>query len=146
MQWTYEIIACFLVSLIATAVAPYFCYSTLILSASVTLLPGYNVTCAVVEIMTKNIIAGSVRLCYTVVYLACMIFGMTFASILFHAQGNTSGIGFNRKPIEEVCMPEEEIHANHLWLLLCVPLYIAAYNVYLRVSKLVVICHFWPSW
>jgi len=63
-----------------------------------------------------------------------MSFGMTFGSILYHAQGNTSGIGFERKPSEEVCMPEGKIHPNHFWLLLCVPLYIAAYNVYFKVS------------
>ncbi|KAF8470068.1 hypothetical protein BDZ91DRAFT_792088 [Kalaharituber pfeilii] len=140
LWWTYEIIACFLVSLVATALAPYFCYSTLILSAPVALLPGYTVTAAAVEIMTKNIVAGAVRLCYTVVYLACMIYGMTFASVIYHAQGNTSGIGFQRKPSEEVCLAEGKIHPNHLWLLLCVPLYIIAYNVYLRAPL-----HQWPS-
>jgi len=37
-------------------------------------------------------------------------------------------------------MPEGEIHTNHLWILLCVPLYIMAYNVYLRSPV-----HQWPS-
>lgn len=121
-------ISCFIVSIVATAIAPYFCYSSLILSAPVTLLPGYTVTAAVVEVMTKNIIAGSVRLCYTVVYLTCMTFGLTFGSIIFHLRKD-----FDRRPNEEICLTEGQIHHNHLWLLLCVPLYVMAYNVYLKV-------------
>lgn len=118
--------------------APYFCYSTLILSAPVAILPGYAITAAVVEIMTKNVIAGSGRLCYTIVNLFFMAFGITFGSILFHAWGDTSGAGFDRKPSEERCLEEGVIHPNHLWLLLCVPLYIGSYNVYLKVIAVTV--------
>ncbi|KAJ3276936.1 hypothetical protein HK104_003560, partial [Borealophlyctis nickersoniae] len=62
LWYTYEIISCFTVSLIATALSQHFCYNSLILSATTTLLPGYVVTSSIVEIMTKNIISGSVRL------------------------------------------------------------------------------------
>lgn len=135
LQWTYECIACFLVSLVATAVSKHFCYSTLILSAPVTLLPGYTVSISVVEIMTKNTVAGCIRLCYTVVYLCCMVLGLTIAPILFNAPGNTNGDGFQKFPlhINATCDTARGIVVNKFWLILCVPIYICAYNVYLKV-------------
>lgn len=69
-------------------------------------------------------------------YLAFMTFGLTFGSILFHARGDTSGSGFAKRPNEERCMEEEVIHPNHIWLFLCVPLYIAACNTYLKVNTI----------
>ena len=97
--------------------------------------------------MTKNVIAGSGRLCYTIVYLTFMAFGLTFGSILFHARGDISSAGFARKPSEEKCMEEGAINTSHLWLFLCVPLYIVACNVYLKVN-IVAVSHSIsiPSW
>ncbi|KAJ3186866.1 hypothetical protein HDU85_006901 [Gaertneriomyces sp. JEL0708] len=97
----------------------------------VTLLPGYTVTASVVEIMTKNVISGAVRLCYTVVYLAGMAYGLTLPVILYN---RTVGNGFNRKPLnaEAACPAEQTIAVNHLWLIACVPLYIFSYNIYLK--------------
>lgn len=136
LQWTYECIACFFVSLVATAVSNGFCYSTSILSAPVTLLPGYTISISVVEIMTKNTLAGCARLCYTAVYLCCMVLGLTLAPIIFNAPGNASGVGFQRFSvnINATCDTTRGIAVNKLWLILCVPIYICAYNVYLKVS------------
>ncbi|KAH0606168.1 uncharacterized protein H6S33_003829 [Morchella sextelata] len=134
LWWTYECIACFLVSLVATILSKHFCYSTLILSAPVTLLPGYTVSISVVEIMTKNTIAGCIRLVYTVVYLCCMVLGFTLAPILYNAPGNMSGDGFQRLPVDllSTCNTSQGIVVNKFWLLLCVPVYICAYNIYLK--------------
>lgn len=87
--------------------------------------------------MTKNTVAGCIRLCYTVVYLFCMVLGLTIAPILFNAPGDTSGVGFQRFPgdINMTCDTTRGIVVNKFWLLLCVPVYICAYNVYLKVPK-----------
>lgn len=119
----------------ATILSKHFCYSTLILSAPVTLLPGYTVSISVVEIMTKNTIAGCIRLVYTVVYLCCMVLGFTLAPILYNAPGNMSGDGFQRLPVDllSTCNTSQGIVVNKFWLFLCVPVYICAYNIYLKV-------------
>ncbi|MCJ1469129.1 hypothetical protein MMC07_007762 [Pseudocyphellaria aurata] len=133
LWWIYECSSCFLVSMAATALSKHFCYSTLILSASIALLPGFTISMSVVEIMTKNILAGSIRLCYAVVHLACMTLGLTLAPILWNASWDGSGNGFQRKPVGgRTCAAENTIAVNHFWLFLCVPLYIGAYNVYLK--------------
>lgn len=89
---------------------------------------------SIVEIMTKNLIAGCIRLCYSIVYLACMVLGLTLAPILYNAPGNTSGVGFQRLPMDmsKTCDTTRGIVVNKFWLLLCVPIYICAYNVYLK--------------
>ncbi|TPX70149.1 hypothetical protein SpCBS45565_g01964 [Spizellomyces sp. 'palustris'] len=131
LWWTYEIICCALISTIAASISSTRCYPSLLLSSVVTLLPGYTVTASVVEILTKNVISGSVRLCYTVVYLAAMAYGLTLAPLFYNvAVGN----GFQRRPpgVENACTAEQTIAVSHLWLILCVPLYIVSYNVYLK--------------
>ncbi|KAL7268084.1 pheromone-regulated protein prm10 [Rhizina undulata] len=141
LWWTNECIACFIISIVATLVSEHFCYSTLILSAPVTLLPGHTISVSVVEIMTKNTIAGCIRLVYTLVYLMCMVLGFTLAPMLINAPVNTSGIGFQRFPtdMDKMCPTQSGvIMENELWLLLCVPVYICAYNVYLKTP--------WKQW
>lgn len=103
------------------------------------LFPGYTVSISVVEIMTKNTLAGCVFLCYTVVYLCCMVLGIPIAPILFNAPRDTSGVGFQRLPvnISTTCDRMRGIVVNKFWLILCVPIYICicVYNVYLKVSN-----------
>lgn len=64
-----------------------------------------------------------------------MVLGLTIAPILYNAPGNTSGVGFQRLPVDMVssCDTAKGIVVNELWLLICVPVYICAYNVYLKV-------------
>ncbi|TPX55976.1 hypothetical protein PhCBS80983_g04887 [Powellomyces hirtus] len=129
--WTYEIITCALVSVIASSISSTSCYSSLLLSSVVTLLPGYTVTAAVVEVLTKNVVAGAARLCYVAVHLAAMAYGLTLAPILYNA---AMGNGFDRRPLnsEQACATEQNIAVSHYWLFLCVPVYIVSYNIYLK--------------
>lgn len=64
-----------------------------------------------------------------------MVLGLTLAPIIFNAPGNTSGVGFQKFPvnINATCETTRGIAVNNLWLILCVPIYICAYNVYLKV-------------
>lgn len=134
-QWTYEIVTCAIVSLIASLISSHFCYRTLLLSSVVTLLPGYTATASAVEILTKNVVAGATRLGYTLVYLTAMSYGLTLAPIFVNA---AIGKGFDRRPLglENACGTEQTIVVDPLWLILCVPVYIVSYNVYLKVCLL----------
>lgn len=65
-----------------------------------------------------------------------MTLGLTLAPILLNASWDGSGDGFQRKPVGGyTCAAENTIAVNHFWLFLCVPLYIGAYNVYLKVRS-----------
>ncbi|KAI8822844.1 uncharacterized protein EV422DRAFT_380939 [Fimicolochytrium jonesii] len=103
---------------------PSFCFSSILLSSVVTMLPGYAVTASVVEILTKNVVAGAARLCNTTVYEAAMAYGLTAGHLLYHAM---IGAGFERRPSqasqERICGSQQSITVSNFWLLLCVPVY-----------------------
>jgi len=60
-----------------------FCYSA-VSSAGVTLiLPGYLILCSSLELASKNMICGSVRMIYAIIYSLFLGFGLTIGSDLY---------------------------------------------------------------
>jgi uncharacterized membrane protein YjjB (DUF3815 family) len=74
----HRITIAMLFSFISAALAStrLFCYSAVASSSIVLILPGYFVTCGALEIMSRNIISGSVRMMYAVVYCLFLGFGL----------------------------------------------------------------------
>jgi uncharacterized membrane protein YjjP (DUF1212 family) len=72
----FEIIAAVLTSFLARAFGSipksngdrYFCFSALAQSSIALILPGYTVLCASLELQSRSIVAGSVRLVYAIIY------------------------------------------------------------------------------
>ncbi|KAJ7860246.1 hypothetical protein B0H14DRAFT_3624004 [Mycena olivaceomarginata] len=58
----------------------FFCYSAVASSSVVLILPGFIVLCGSLEIMSRNIVAGSVRMCYAVVYSLFLGFGLAIGA------------------------------------------------------------------
>ena len=84
----------------ALASSRHFCYSAVASSSIVLILPvrlrsfynayysliplqGFIVLCGALELMSRNIVAGSVRLCYAVVYAIFLGFGLAVGSKAF---------------------------------------------------------------
>ncbi|KAL0948430.1 hypothetical protein HGRIS_011009 [Hohenbuehelia grisea] len=65
-------------SFLAAALASthHFCYAAIASSSVVLILPGFIVLSGALEIMSRNLVAGSVRLCYAVVYSLFLGFGL----------------------------------------------------------------------
>ncbi|KAF7297301.1 hypothetical protein MIND_00963300 [Mycena indigotica] len=82
----FEITIATLFSFIAAALAQSgkFCYSAVASSAVVLILPGFIVLCGSLEILSRNIISGSVRLCYAVVYSLFLGFGLAIGAEAYH--------------------------------------------------------------
>ncbi|KAJ7058039.1 DUF1212-domain-containing protein [Mycena amicta] len=78
----FEITIATLFSFIAAALAQTgkFCYSAVASSAVVLILPGFIVLCGSLEIMSRNIVSGSVRMCYAVVYSLFLGFGLAIGA------------------------------------------------------------------
>ncbi|KAJ7100584.1 hypothetical protein C8R43DRAFT_247729 [Mycena crocata] len=78
----FEITIATLFSFISAALAAtgVFCYSAVASSAVVLILPGFIVLCGSLEIMSRNIVAGSVRMCYAVVYSLFLGFGLAIGA------------------------------------------------------------------
>lgn len=60
-----------------------FCFAALAQSAICLILPGYAVLCGALELQSKSIVAGSVRLFYAIVYSLFLSFGITIGSVLY---------------------------------------------------------------
>ncbi|CAG7963070.1 unnamed protein product [Penicillium olsonii] len=86
----FEISAAVLTSFLARAFGsirfqgePLFCFSALAQSSIALILPGYTVLCASLELQSRNIIAGSVRMVYAIIYSLFLGFGITIGTAVY---------------------------------------------------------------
>lgn len=60
-----------------------FCFPALAQSAIALILPGYTVLCGALELQSKSIIAGSVRLVYAIIYSLFLGFALTMGTAVY---------------------------------------------------------------
>ncbi|KAG4303780.1 hypothetical protein PORY_002805 [Pneumocystis oryctolagi] len=89
-----------------------FCFASMAESAITLILPGYLVLSGSLELQTKNIVAGSVRLFYAIIYSLFLGFGMSIGSVIY-------------KSMDKMASNETQCHSNiNLWLrFLFVPIF-----------------------
>ena len=86
----FEISAAVLTSFLARAFGSIrggrlFCFSALAQSAIALILPGYTILCGSLELQSRNIVAGSVRMIYAIIYSLFLGFGITIGTAIFGA-------------------------------------------------------------
>lgn len=86
----FEISAAVLTSFLARAFGSIrfqgeslFCFSALAQAAIALILPGYTVLCASLELQSRSIIAGSVRMVYAIIYSLFLGFGITVGTAVY---------------------------------------------------------------
>lgn len=84
----FEISAAILTSFLARAFGSIrggsvFCFSALAQSSIALILPGYIILCGSLELQSRNIVAGSVRMFYAIIYSLFLGFGITIGSALY---------------------------------------------------------------
>ncbi|KAF1953029.1 DUF1212-domain-containing protein [Byssothecium circinans] len=62
---------------------PLFCFSAMAQSSIALILPGFTVLSASLELQSKHIVAGSVRMVYAIIYSLFLGFGITIGTVLF---------------------------------------------------------------
>ena len=72
-----------------------FCFSALTQSAIALILPGYTVLCGSLELQSRNLVSGSVRMVYAIIYSLFLGFGITIGTSFYggidrDATSNTS--------------------------------------------------------
>ncbi|KAG4303630.1 hypothetical protein PCANB_000038 [Pneumocystis canis] len=67
-----------------------FCFPSMAESSIALILPGYLVLCGSLELQTKNIVAGSVRLFYAIIYSLFLGFGITIGSVIYKSMDRTA--------------------------------------------------------
>ncbi|QRV87456.1 pheromone-regulated membrane protein [Ceratobasidium sp. AG-Ba] len=83
----FEISAAMMVSFAARGLASIpsgiFCYSAISSAGVVLILPGFMVLCSALELASKNLISGSVKMVYAIVYSLFLGFSLTIGSDLY---------------------------------------------------------------
>lgn len=84
----FEIGAAVLTSFLARAFGSMrggdlFCFSAIAQSAIVLILPGYLVLCAALELQSRAIVPGSIRMVYAIIYSLFLGFGITIGTALY---------------------------------------------------------------
>ena len=87
-----------------------FCFSALAQSSIALILPGYVVLCGALELQSRNVVAGSVRMVYAIIYSLFLGFGITIGTSFYG--------GIDRTATSAV---ECERPLEGLWPLLFVP-------------------------
>jgi len=84
----FEICAAVITSFLARAFGSInhgntFCFSALAQSSIALILPGYTVLCASLELQSRSIVAGSVRMVYAIIYSLFLGFGITIGTAVY---------------------------------------------------------------
>ncbi|WVQ82976.1 hypothetical protein IAT38_005114 [Cryptococcus sp. DSM 104549] len=81
----FEITVATLISFISAALASthVFCYTALVSGGVVLILPGYIVLSGALELASRNITAGAVRIGYSVIYSLFLGFGISMGAVLY---------------------------------------------------------------
>lgn len=84
----FEIAATVITSFLARAFGSIqggnlFCFSALAQSSIALILPGYTVLCASLELQSRSIVAGSIRMVYAIIYSLFLGFGITIGTAIY---------------------------------------------------------------
>ncbi|KAI9705128.1 MAG: hypothetical protein M1836_006911 [Candelina mexicana] len=80
---TAAVITSFLARAFGSIKGDYFCFSALAQSSIALILPGYTVLCGSLELQSRSIVAGSVRMVYAIIYSLFLGFGITIGTALY---------------------------------------------------------------
>ncbi|KIV86191.1 hypothetical protein PV11_01821 [Exophiala sideris] len=85
----FEVLATVIISFAARGLgsiyhkgSPVFCFSAIAQSSIALILPGYTVLCAALELQSKSLVAGSVRMVYAIIYSLFLGFGILIGTVL----------------------------------------------------------------
>jgi uncharacterized membrane protein YjjP (DUF1212 family) len=89
---------------------PLFCFSAMAQSSIALILPGFTVLSASLELQSKHIVAGSVRMVYAIIYSLFLGFGITIGTVLF-------GMMYKDATSQTTCTDPMESHWYYLFVI-----------------------------
>lgn len=115
----FEVTASIVVSFIARAIgsirgSSIFCFGAVVQGSLALILPGYIILCGSLELQSKNLVAGSVRMFYAIIYSLFLGFGITLGAALY-------GWVDKNSTNQAQCAADHKI--DDKWRILFVPLY-----------------------
>ncbi|KAG0318271.1 hypothetical protein BGZ99_005791 [Dissophora globulifera] len=79
-----EITMSVLVAFVAEALHDHVCRSAVKIAGIVMLLPGYTITCSIMELTSRHMISGSVRLFYAIIFSLLLGYGLTIGASIWN--------------------------------------------------------------
>ena len=129
----FEITMAALNSLLAASLAQTgkVCYAAVASGSVVLILPGYIILCGALELSARNIIAGSVRMFFAIIYSLFLGVGLSIGAQLYRLFTNREIEGMdNQTSVDYSCSsvhhgdgPWYQQTIDPKWYILCVPLY-----------------------
>ncbi|WOO77336.1 putative UPF0442 protein [Vanrija pseudolonga] len=124
----FEITVATLISFVAAVLASthYFCYTALVSGGVVLILPGYIVLTGALELASRNITAGAVRIGYSVIYSLFLGFGISIgAEVYFKIRkvGVLNADDYTCSNTHYAGSPWYMSKPSGYWYYLCVPAY-----------------------
>lgn len=105
----FELTAAVVTSFLARAFGsiPYkngylFCFPALAQSSLALILPGYIVLCSSLELQSRNLLAGSVRLVYAIIYSLVLGFGMMLGTTFYGSMDHNASSEYTCSPTPHV--------------------------------------------
>ena len=95
--YVFEMTAAILVSCLGRAFGSIswdsdarFCFSAISQASIVLLLPGFTIICSALELQSKNIVSGAVRMVYGIIYTLFLAFGFTIGTTIYAAMDHSA--------------------------------------------------------
>ncbi|KAF8950466.1 hypothetical protein BGZ46_004495 [Entomortierella lignicola] len=119
-----EVTISVVVSFIAEALHSHICRSSVKMGGTVMLLPGFSITTAILELSSRHMISGSVRLFYAIIYSLLLGYGLTIGASLYNL------IDPGSVPVGVTATCPNTL--SPLWNILLIPLFALSLNIYLK--------------
>jgi len=122
----FEVLATVIISFAARGLGsiyhnghPVFCFSAIAQSSIALILPGYTVLCAALELQSKNLVAGSVRMVYAIIYSLFLGFGILIGTVLMGVmyEGAQSSVTCDTPDWWDTSVPSYKlIYVKFIWV------------------------------
>ncbi|KAF9366760.1 hypothetical protein BGX34_008718 [Mortierella sp. NVP85] len=121
-----EVTMSVVVAFIAEALHHQVCRSSVKMAGIVMLLPGYTITTSILELSSRHMISGSVRLFYAIIFSLLLGYGLTIGASLWNLIDPSS------KPAAVTGACPETLDPK--WNILFVPVFALSLNIWLKAS------------
>ncbi|KZT05711.1 DUF1212-domain-containing protein [Laetiporus sulphureus 93-53] len=124
----FEITVTLLFSFIAAALADshIFCYTAIGAASIVLILPGFIILCGSLELSSRNLVSGAVRVCFSIIYSLFLGFGLSIGATIYskmthHTLAGSDDLTCNQS--HPAGGPWYQITPSEWWAFLTVPMY-----------------------
>ncbi|KAG0175481.1 hypothetical protein DFQ28_000098 [Apophysomyces sp. BC1034] len=120
----FDVTACIVIGFLATAAGhSQICFVPTAFGAVVMLLPGWAMTSAIIELASRNLISGIIRLVYALLYSYILAYGLTTGQGLYLTIDKSIGL-YNPSDCAT--------NVSQWWYFLLVPMFCIVFCIYIR--------------